>query len=353
MPQEHISSHNGSVNLSIVNFSTNPIYQKDNNHDNNKNNDLDHDNNENNDQDNESNDDQDNESNDEKDNNHSFDPCKDNPCTKKGCIYWCTLISMIGIELGGIWLTGTSAIVQHAQYDKIQSIDYVISQTNTSYCSKYDSCFWSCCLDDNNRDMCPNNDVNQINDTSYNRCHLNTKSKDQKYSVGTECGNNSYFHCCYGGPCIEIVKYWSIYCLYELTNNDRTTYVKVSTDHLFPTKDIAKKSFSCKDETNDTKRFMPLYYPTKDFELKISLPSNISMCPYIPSQCAYTNEIVFDPLVVYGMNSKEYYNAYEYMRRINLIVGIFLLSSLCIIPTIWCWITNSCCFYYIFKKEST
>lgn len=125
--------------------------------------------------------------------------------------------------------------------------------------------------------------------------------------------------------------------MYKLSGKHDKTHIRVSVDYLFPTKEIAIKSFICTHEKNNgTNELMPLYYPTKGYNFTISLPENISLCPYYPSACYYKNYIIFDSMVVYGIDSKKFFDAHEYIRNVQLIVGIcVLIIGICIIPIIW------------------
>jgi len=124
-------------------------------------------------------------------------------------------------------------------------------------------------------------------------------------------------------------EYWTTGCVYTLQAKDinliphryHRTKIEVMIDHKFSTKKQAVATLYCAGE-DSINNIISLYYPTRGYEFDITLPDEITndKCDCFKETKLTKNyrkiyqdigtEIIFDPYIVYGVNSKDYYEKY-------------------------------------------
>ncbi len=273
--------------------------------------------------------------------------------SKFSFLWFLFALVIAAIILVGICLIIGSTFFKHAEYNKIESIEYIATKINTKYCSKYDSCYWSCCtlfksreqqiVPLKNESYCPETSsslseiIAQNDNSSY--CERTVQPTKQTTNIiGKKCGfhmNNisrlNVIQCCQGGPCQEEKNYWKIKCVYTLSGNMGKTFVNISLDHLFFGKKSAINSFVCSTGANTinnkTNTFISMYFPIKGHEFKVAPSKNFSNCRFespTPT-CIYSTDKIFDENEIYSMNSRIYYDNYLESLKNYLVGGILLV----------------------------
>lgn len=241
------------------------------------------------------------------------------------CIFVFILSISVVIICIGINLILIGTIHQHGKYNKIESIEYMVTEISTKYCSNYDECYWSCCFPPFKNYYCPK--INEyIDNLSY--CKRTTYTDN----IGKRCGltdvngtttktytRREFVQCCQGGPCLDEKNYWKTKCIYKLVGDD-ITYVNVSLNHLFFDKITATNSFQCMDTMNS-----PVYFPTIGYEFLITPSNDFLNCSYESSKCKFMTDKIFDRNQVYSTDSMIFYNQHIDTLRKYIIGGILLM----------------------------
>jgi hypothetical protein len=139
-------------------------------------------------------------------------------------------------------------------------------------------------------------------------------------------------------------EYWIIGCVYKLESLhiERKVYhtdIKVWIDYKFLTKKEATDSLYCAGEDEDYfNKKVSLYFPTNGYTFNITLPKrHNNKCHYlefsdVDKKTLLDTGIVFNPYIVYGVNSTDYYHFYLDKRSKNeyMLIGLFFLSLVCL-----------------------